>query len=120
MRIEFKDDNSRPRRTGVNGVFEAEVVDISVMNKNEQQFIAVDFLTEVGKFRRLYPTAKGERWKFKIFLEAVGIEKDKKKNMYVFDTDEVIGKKVIITIKNGFVVKTQPYVDVQDTQEGSK
>lgn len=110
MKIEFKDEDYIMKPIP-DGVYVAEVVDIR-LTASEKKFIKVVFFIPDlhRKIVRIYPTVKGERWKFKLFLKACGVEKDEKKNMYIFDTDDLIGKKVVITVTNNRIIKTESYV----------
>lgn len=116
MRIEFKDDGYEYRRKKPipEGVYQAEIVDIKLTEK-DKKFIRVDFyVPDLGmKVSRNYSTEKEERWKLKILLNICGIQKDEKRNMYSFDTEELIGKKIVITIKDNKVIRVDPYIETE-------
>lgn len=102
MKIEFVDKYDYPPITGT---FIAEIADVEVVSDEKTYGIRVTFLLENGrKIRRTYPTEKTRRWRLKILLRAIGIEKQE--DRYIFDTEDLIGKKVCLVLEDGKIVKT--------------
>lgn len=106
MKIEFYDNNER-RIWVKDGYYVAEIIGVQVYedNKNNKYFLRIIFLLDSGnKISGIYPTEKKERWKLKMLLKSVGIEK--KDNKYSFDTDELVGKKTMLYIEGGKIKRT--------------
>lgn len=113
MRIEFKDDdNYKPQRHYEDGIYEAVIDKVKFYEKNrKEQFLVITFKTEKFSIVRYYPTMKNERWKLKLLLRCVGIEKNKETNTYSFEDTDLLGKKVVITVANNKIIKVEPYTE---------
>jgi len=113
MKIVFKDDDTRPTKiqSNLTGTFVAEIVDVEYFeSRNQEPFLRFSFLLDNGRAVRIpLPCVKNKRWRLKILLSNCGVVKDDKKNEYNFDTEELVGKKVVLVFKDGLLLKSQKY-----------
>jgi len=121
MKIVFKDDDSRPSRIkrDLTGTFVAEIVDVEYFeSRNQEPFLRFTFLLDNGSAVRIpLSCVKNKRWRLKILLSNCGIEKDPKKNEYNFETEQLIGKKVVLIFKDGLLMKSQKYEEPTGTDK---